>query len=73
MSLYTNCYNINVLDMQYSEASLITHCLDGWTLINDTFKVSNDTAFYLGHTKLMLCFTDYLPSQGDLAGQEKIK
>ena len=26
---------------------------------------------YLGHTKLMLCFTDYLPSQSDLAGQEK--
>ena len=27
----------------------------------------------LGYTKLMLCFMDYLPSQGDPAGQEKIK
>ena len=27
----------------------------------------------LGHTKLMLCFTDYLPSQGDPAGQEITK
>ena len=27
----------------------------------------------LGYTKLMLCFTDYLPSQGDPAGWEKIK
>ena len=26
---------------------------------------------YLGHTKLMLCFTDYLHSQGDPAGQKK--
>ena len=26
---------------------------------------------YLSHTKLMLCFTDYLPSQSDPAGQEK--
>ena len=25
------------------------------------------------HTKLMLCFTDYLPSEGDPAGREKIK
>ena len=59
--------------MQHSEASLRTHCLDGCTLIDDTFKASNDTAFYLGHTKLMLCFTVYLPSQGDLVGQEKMK
>ena len=27
----------------------------------------------LGHTKLILCFTDYLPCQGDPAGWEKIK
>ena len=27
----------------------------------------------LGHTKLMLCFTDYLPSQSDPAGREKNK
>ena len=27
----------------------------------------------LGHTKLMLCFMDYLPSWDDLAGQEKVK
>ena len=27
----------------------------------------------LGHTKLMLCFTEYLPSQGDPAGREKNK
>ena len=25
----------------------------------------------LGHTKLMLCFTDYLSSQGDPAGRKK--
>ena len=29
--------------------------------------------FTLGHTKLMLCFTDQLPSQGDPAGREKLK
>ena len=28
--------------------------------------------YALGHTKLMLCFTDYLPSQSDPAGREKI-
>ena len=28
---------------------------------------------YFGHTKLMLCFTDYLPSQSDPAGREKNK
>ena len=27
----------------------------------------------LGHIKLKLCFTDYLPSQGDPAGWKKIK
>ena len=31
------------------------------------------TEVCLAHTKLMLCFTDYLPSQGDPAGQEKNK
>ena len=29
--------------------------------------------FLLGCTKLMLCFMDYLPLQGDPAGWEKIK
>ena len=29
--------------------------------------------YKLGPTKLILCFTDYLPSQGDLASREKIK
>ena len=28
---------------------------------------------YLGHTKLMLCFTDFLPYQDDPAGRKKIK
>ena len=26
--------------------------------------------YNLSHTKLMLCFTNYLPSEGDLAGWE---
>ena len=32
-----------------------------------------DIGAVLGHTKLMLCFTDYLPSLSDPAGREKNK
>ena len=39
----------------------------------ETYKITKPFCFKLGHTKLMLCFTDCLPSQGDLAGWEKIK
>ena len=35
-----------------------------------TGKILTDRS---GHTKLMLCFMDYLHSQGDLAGRKKIK
>ena len=27
---------------------------------------------WLGHTQVILCFTDYLPPKGDPAGREKI-
>ena len=29
--------------------------------------------YFIGHTKLMLCFMDSLPSQGEPAGHEKRK